>query len=148
MTHIVSNFFFSSPMVVLLFNLSSPGNFYAVKVNEEGQIPKPFYKHRPVTKCEIFLLLFVHKNMTRKTCILPKVNAINKQTNNSVEIFASNACKLFLLQHVGLLIKSNFWNMVFLDFDSFQPLNILVLILYDLKMCSTLLVSTKLFVSF
>ena len=38
------------------------------------------------------------------------------ETNNSMEIFASNTCKIFILQHIGLLIKSKFWNMVFLWF--------------------------------
>ena len=38
------------------------------------------------------------------------------KTNNSVDSFVSDACKISLLQHIGLLIKSKFWNIVFLSF--------------------------------
>ena len=36
------------------------------------------------------------------------------ETNNPVEIFASDVRKTSLLQHIGLLIKSKLWNMNFL----------------------------------
>ena len=32
----------------------------------------------------------------------------------SLEFFASSTCKTSILQHIGLLIKSKIWNMIFL----------------------------------
>ena len=63
--------------------------------------------HPPTHYCKILLL---------KNFFISLFSNTQFKTNNSVEIFASNACKIFILQHIGLLIKSKFWNMVFLWF--------------------------------
>ena len=42
------------------------------------------------------------------------VRLLQFETNNSVDIFASNACKTSLLRHIGLLMKSKTRDMTFL----------------------------------